>query len=56
MNVTLQGHDRHGWDTETVGTMEEVHAYLLHPHRGPVTVYIEGVGHVLPRGIGRRCE
>lgn len=32
--ITIQGHDRHGWDTETIGTMDDLHAYLLHPHTG----------------------
>lgn len=54
MNITLQGHDRNGWDTETVTSMEDIHAYLRHPHTGPITVYVEGVAHILPAGIGRR--
>lgn len=52
--ITLQGHDRHGWDTETVGSMEEVRAYLNHAHHGPITVYIDGEAHTLPLGIGKR--
>ena len=53
--ITLQGHDRHGWDTETVGSMEDVHAYLMHAHTGPITVYTHGREYTLPAGIGRRC-
>lgn len=52
--ITLQGHDRHGWDTETVESMEDVHAYLEHAHAGPITAYIHGREYTLPAGIGRR--
>lgn len=44
--IVLQGHDRHGWDTERVETMEEAKAYLDYQKRagtGPVTVYIDDV-------------
>lgn len=53
--ITIQGHDRHGWDTETVGSMEDVHAYLSHPRRGTITAYVDGREHTVPAGIGRRC-
>ena len=53
--ITLQGHDRHGWDTETVESMEDVRAYLEHAHTGPITAYIDGREYTLPAGIGRRC-
>ena len=55
MQITLQGHDRHGWDTETVGSMEEVRAYLSHPHRGTITAYVDGREYTVPAGIVRRC-
>ena len=55
MQITLQGHDRHGWDTETVESMEDVRAYLSHPHRGTITAYIGDRMYTLPAGIGRRC-
>lgn len=54
VSITLQGHDRHGWDTETVSTMEQVRAYLNHAHRGQISVYVDGKEFVLPAGIGRR--
>ena len=53
--ITLQGHDRHGWDTETVESMDDIHAYLEHAHTGPITVYIDGREYTLPMGIDRRC-
>ena len=53
--ITLQGHDRHGWDTETMESMEDVHAYLEHAHTGTITAYIDGREYTLPAGIGRRC-
>ena len=53
--ITLQGHDRHGWDTETVESMDDIHAYLEHAHTGPITVYIGDRMYTLPMGIGRRC-
>lgn len=53
-SITLQGHDRHGWDTEAVDSMEDVHAYLLHAHAGPINVYIGDRVYNLPEGIGRR--
>ena len=53
--ITLQGHDRHGWDTETMESMEDVRAYLMHAHTGPITVYIGDRTYALPMGIGRRC-
>lgn len=52
--ITLQGHDRHGWDTETVESMDDIHAYLEHAHTGPITAYICGREYTLPAGIGRR--
>ena len=52
--ITLQGHDRHGWDTETVDSMEDVHACLEHAHAGPINVYIGDRKYNLPEGIGRR--
>lgn len=52
--ITMQGHDRHGWDTETVSTMADVRAYLNHAHRGQISVYVNGVEHILPQGIGVR--
>lgn len=52
--ITLQGHDRHGWDTETIDNMECLRAYLNHPHRGQISVYVNGVEHILPSGIGVR--
>lgn len=54
VSITLQGHDRHGWDTETVNNMTELRAYLNHPHRGQISVYVDGVEHILPQGIGVR--
>ena len=53
--ITLQGHDRHGWDTETVESMDDIHAYLEHAHTGPITAYIGDRAYTLPMGIGRRC-
>lgn len=53
-NIIIQGHNRHGWDTETISDMECLKAYLHHPHRGQISVYIDGVEHVLPSGIGVR--
>ena len=53
--ITLQGHDRHGWDTETIESMEDVRAYLEHTHTEPITVYIGDRTYALPMGIGRRC-
>lgn len=53
-SITLQGRDRNGWDTEIVETMEDIHAYLLHPHKGKITVYIDGEAKTLPVGIGAR--
>lgn len=53
--ITIQGHDRHGWDTETVESMDDIHAYLEHAHAGPITSYICGREYTLPMGIGRRC-
>ena len=53
--ITLQGHDRHGWDTETVESMENIHAYLEHAHTGSITAYIGDRTYTLPMGIGRRC-
>lgn len=52
--MTMQGHDRNGWDTETMESMEDVHAFLMHPHTGKITVYIDGRESVLPAGIGKR--
>ena len=54
--ITLQGHDRHGWDTETVESMDDIHAYLEHAHTGTITAYIDGREYTLPTGIGRRCD
>ena len=54
--ITLQGHDRHGWDTETVESMDDIHAYLEHAHTGPITAYIGDRMYNLPTGIGRRCD
>lgn len=54
--ITIQGHDRNGWDTETIDNMEDVHAYLRHPHIGNITVYVGKREYVLPRGIGKRYE
>jgi hypothetical protein len=53
-SIIVQGHDRHGWDTETIADMECLKAYLNHPHRGQISVYINGVEHILPSGIGVR--
>lgn len=53
-SIVIQGHDRHGWDTETIQTLECLNAYLRHPHRGQISVYINGVEHILPQGIGVR--
>lgn len=55
-SINLQGHDRHGWDTETVDNMEDVHAYLMQAHAGPITVYIGDKVYTLPVGIGRRYD
>lgn len=52
--ITIQGHDRNGWDTETVDNMEDVHAYLRHAHKGTITAYINGKQFVVPAGIGKR--
>lgn len=54
MSITIQGHDRHGWDTETIHTLECLKAYLNHPHRGQISVYVDGKEHILPSGIGVR--
>ena len=54
--ITLQGHDRHGWDTETMESMDDIHAYLMHAHTGPITAYIHGREYTLPAGIGRRRD
>lgn len=53
--ITLQGHDSHGWDTETMESMDDIHAYLEHAHTGSITAYIHGREYTLPAGIGRRC-
>lgn len=55
-SITLQGHDWHGWHTEIVDNMEDVHAYLLHPHTGPIRVYIGDNVYTLPVGIGKRYD
>ena len=52
--IVIQGHDRHGWDTETIQTLECLKAYLRHPHKGRISVYVDGVEHILPSGIGVR--
>lgn len=52
--IVIQGHDRHGWDTETVSNMDEIHAYLNHAHTGQISVYVDDVEHILPQGIGKR--
>lgn len=54
--VTLQGHGRTGWDTETVETMEDIHAYLRTPHRGNIHVYIDCQERILPAGLGKRVQ
>lgn len=54
--ITIQGHDRHGWDTETIDNMEDLHAYLMHPHKGTMTAYVDGREFTVPAGIGKRCE
>lgn len=54
--ITIQGHDRHGWDTETMESMDDIHAYLMHAHTGPITAYIGDRVYTLPAGIGRRCD
>lgn len=53
--ITIQGHDRNGWDTETVESMEDIHAYLQHAHKGSITAHIDGREYTVPAGIGRRC-
>lgn len=53
-SITIQGRDRNGWDTETVNTMEGIHAYLMHPHKGEITAYIDGKAATVPVGIGAR--
>lgn len=52
--VIMQGHYRHGWDTETVESMEDIHAYLRSAHTGPISVYINGIEFEVPKGIGNR--
>lgn len=52
--VTLQGHDRHGFDTETCHDMAEVMTYLNHAHRGTILAYTPRGTFVVPLGIGRR--
>lgn len=52
--IVLQGHDRHGWDTESVSSMDDVHAYLRHPHSGEITAYIDGKPHRVPQKVGKR--
>ena len=52
--ITLQAHDRHGWDTETMDNMDDVHAFLRHAHKGPITAYIGGKMFTVPVGIGKR--
>lgn len=52
--IIIQGHDRHGWDTETVGSMDEIHAYLRHAHTGQISVYVDKIEYILPSGIGTR--
>lgn len=50
----LQGHDRHGWDTRDVSSMEDVRAYLQHAHFGEITFYADDVAHIVPEGLGDR--
>lgn len=57
--IVLQGHDRHGFDTETCYNMEDVKAYLRHPHHGNIHAYIDGCWEkhfLVPEGLGVRFE
>jgi hypothetical protein len=51
---TLQGHNRHGWDTVDVHSMEDVREYLRSRHRGTISLIIDGTWHTVPAGIGNR--
>lgn len=52
--ITMQGHDTHGWDTETPETMKDVKAFLNHPHHGEIMIYTDRGEFFLPLGIGNR--
>lgn len=44
-SVVLQGNDRHGWDTESCDTMDEIKAYLSYRRTSgtySVSVWIDG--------------
>lgn len=40
--VRIQGMNVHGWDTEDMESMDDVRAYLRHPHYGSITAIING--------------
>lgn len=40
--VRIQGRNVHGWDTENMESMDDVRAFLRHPHYGSVTAIING--------------
>lgn len=57
--IVLQGHDWNGFDTETCHNMEDVKAYLRHPHCGNIHAYIDGCWEkhfLVPVGLGVRYE
>lgn len=57
--IVMQGNDWNGWDTETCHNMEDVKAYLRHPHIGDIHAYVDGCWEkhfLVPRGLGKRVE
>lgn len=57
--IVMQGHDWRGFDTETCYNMEEVKAYLRHPHHGNIHAYIDGCWEkhfLVPEGLGVRVR
>ncbi len=50
--VRIQGVNVHGWDTEDMESMHDVHEYLRRPHYGTVTAIINGEQRFeVPRGL-----
>lgn len=54
--IIMQGHDRKGFDTERCYNMEDVKAYLRHPHHGDIIAHIDGKEIIVPKGLGARFE
>ena len=57
--IVMQGNDWNGWDTETCHNMEDVKAFLRHPHCGDIHAYIDGCWEkhfLVPAGLGVRYQ